>query len=42
VRIAQATTEALDRADLEGASLYHWCLVRSVKRQWATRHADTV
>lgn len=42
VRIAAATTEAFDQASLDGASLYYWCLVRSVMRRWVAHHSGTV
>ena len=42
VRIAQATTEAFDQAALDGASLYYWCLVRSVMGQWVAHNSGTV
>jgi LmbE family N-acetylglucosaminyl deacetylase len=42
VRIALATMEAFDRASLDGATLYHWCLVRSVMRRWVAHNTGTV
>jgi LmbE family N-acetylglucosaminyl deacetylase len=36
VRIAEATTEAV-RREGRGASLYYWCLVRSLLRRWLER-----
>ena len=42
VRIAQATTVAFDEAAPEGATLYYWCLVRSVMRQWAAHNRGSV
>jgi len=42
VRIAQATTVAFDEAAQEGATLYYWCLVRSVMRQWAAHNRGSV
>lgn len=42
MRIAQATAEAFDQAAPEGATLYHWCLVRSVMRRWVAHNTGTV
>ena len=42
VRIAQATTAAFDEAAPDGSSLYYWCLVRSVMRQWAAHNRGSV
>lgn len=42
VRIAAATTEAFDHCSLDGASLYYWCLVRSVMWQWVAHNTGTV
>jgi LmbE family N-acetylglucosaminyl deacetylase len=42
VRIAQATTVAFDEAAPEGSTLYYWCLVRSVMRQWAAHNRGSV
>ena len=42
VRIAQATTAAFDDAAPDGSTLYYWCLVRSVMRQWAAHNRGSV
>ena len=42
VRIAQATTVAFDEAAPDGATLYYWCLVRSVMQQWAAHNRGSV
>ena len=42
VRIAQATTVAFDEAAPAGSTLYYWCLVRSVMRQWAAHNRGSV
>jgi LmbE family N-acetylglucosaminyl deacetylase len=42
VRIAQATTVAFDDVAPEGSTLYYWCLVRSVMRQWAAHNRGSV
>lgn len=42
VRIAQATTVAFDEVAPEGASLYYWCLVRSVMRRWVAHRSGSV
>ena len=42
VRIAQATVDAFDQAAPDGATLYHWCLVRSVMRRWVAHNTGTV
>jgi LmbE family N-acetylglucosaminyl deacetylase len=42
VRIAQATTTAFDEVAPAGSTLYYWCLVRSVMRQWAEHNRGSV
>ena len=42
VRIAQATTAAFDEAAPEEATLYYWCLVRSVMRRWIAHKSGSV
>jgi LmbE family N-acetylglucosaminyl deacetylase len=42
VRIAQATTVAFDESAPDGSTLYYWCLVRSVMRQWAAHNRGSV
>jgi N-acetyl-1-D-myo-inositol-2-amino-2-deoxy-alpha-D-glucopyranoside deacetylase len=42
VRIAEATTIAFDEVASAGASLYYWCLVRSVMRRWVALRQGSV
>ena len=42
VRIAEATTIAFDEVTPEGASLYYWCIPRSVLLRWVAHHQESV
>ena len=42
VRIAEATTIAFDEVAPAGASLYYWCLVRSVMHRWIAHRQGSV
>lgn len=42
MRIAEASTLAFDKASVAGASLYYWCLVRSVMQRWVAHNSGTV